>query len=261
MPQKALIVGVSKYSPMEVDLQSSVTEREAWTRLLVQRYEFATDDICVLDDSNATRAAILDRFIWLLGRAEAGDQLVFIFCGHGVRARRKDSNGDLFDLQDEALVPLPAGARNALDIAIFDDHLAELYCDMSLPPGVLPTFIFDCCYSAGVDFSDPERVSRVKLPNDGGAVNIARFGLRLAQVPLCTRPLVIAAAGERDLAIEVERERPRSLFSYCAIEALSKNPALSYHELVTSITPTMQFAAQEPTLRGDSDRMQRQFFQ
>ena len=263
MVKKALIVGVSEYEPLGADLKSSLIEIEQWRHLLLREYSFADDNIRLLKDRRATRSTVMDRLMWLLSNAEDDDQLVFIFCGHGTRARGKDSGGRLRNFQNEALVPFPAGAADPLDIAISDDDLTELYCSMSVPPGALTTLILDCCFSAGIDFSEQGIVRKaIRNYDEWGPANVLRFGLRITQSVHAIHPLVIAASGEVDVAFEVpDGDRTRSLFSFLAIDALRRNPKLSYQDLITTIAPRMLYAAQEPCLRGDTNRMKEQFLQ
>jgi hypothetical protein len=265
MKRRALIVGISDYAPLVPDLQSSVFEMERWRDLLVDIYHFADHDIRLLADRRATRSAILDRLIWLLSDTHADDELVFIFCGHGMRVRRRDSVGDLIDLQDEGIVAYPAGSADPLDAVIFDDDLTTLYCSMAVALKALPTFVFDCCYSAGLDFSEAERVRKsIMLPADlahrnRSTANVVRFGLEITKSAV-THPLMIAASGEYDQAIEIVRDnQSRSLFSSLAIAALRTTPTLTYQELIATISPHMQFAGQEPCLIGDAERLQQQF--
>jgi hypothetical protein len=267
MKKKALIVGISDYAPLQPSLKSSAVEIAQWRDLLVERFEFADADIRLVAERRATKTAIIDRLMWLLGDARPGDQLVFIFCGHGVRARRRDSAGDLLDLQDEGLVPHPGGAVDPLDVAIFDDDLMAVYCSMAVPAGARPTFIFDCCYSGGIDFSEPDQLRKsIILPVDlahrnRGVTNVVRFGLGVTRTDVCVHPVIVTASGERDVAIEVgPDDDKRSLFSSHAIAALRENPALSYQDLITTITPLMKSDAQQPCLHGDAERIQGQFF-
>ncbi len=266
--KKALIVGNSLYAPLLPNLRSSSYEIERWRDLLVETFGFPDTNVRLLADERATKNVVMDRLLWLFGDTQPGDQLVFIFCGHGVRIRRKESTGDRLDLQDEGLVLQPAGATDVRDVVLFDDDLTSLYCSMSVDGAALPTFIFDCCYSAGFDFSEQERErSALMLPSDGAkhdtsTGNVVRFGLQLTRGWICSHPVILAASGEYDLAIEVERHHAqRSLFSSLALAALRTNPALTYEALIQTISPCMRFAAQQPWLGGDADRMQRRFLE
>jgi hypothetical protein len=267
MKKRALIVGISDYTPLLPNLFSAAFEAEKWHDLLVQVYGFESRNIVMLTDKAATKRAIDDRLIWLLGNSRPGDQLVFIFCGHGIRTPRRSSAGDCLDLQDEGLVSYPVGAADPRDVAIFDDDLTALYCSMGIAPRTRPTFIFDCCYSAGVDFSKPEQTLRALVlpvePGHGGRSpeNVLLFTMQGARAGVCTEPLVVASTGEYDEASEVGQEhQKRSLFSSLAIEALHKNPALTYQDLISSVALNMEFARQTPCLTGDPCRIQQQFF-
>jgi len=266
MKKRALIVGISQYTPLLPDLLSAAFEAREWRDLLMQVYGFARRNIVMLVDKTATRSTIKDRFLWLLGDSRPGDQLVFIFCGHGVRTPRADSAGDCVDLQDEGLVPYPAGAADPRDVALFDDDLTALYCSIGIAPRARPTFIFDCCYSTGLDFAKPEQTRRaLVLPvdpaHDRSPENVLRFTMQGARAVGCTGPLVVASTGEYDEASEVPQEnRKRSLFSSLAIDALRRNPALTYQDLVSSVALDMEFARQKPSLTGDPFRIHLQFF-
>jgi len=260
MVRKALVVGVSEYLPLKANLRSSTVEVENWKRLLIRTYSFAEYNVRVLVNERATKRAILDRLIWLLADACERDQIVFVFCGHGVRARRRDSSGRPANHEDEGLLPFPAGSTSALDISIFDDDLTDLYRKMCVPRSALPTFIFDCCYSAGLDFSATHRGNRPVPSHAPSSVNVVHFGLRLARGDCGPKPIVIAASGETGLAIETDvGGMPRSLFSFHALNSLHRNPALSYQNLIDQIRPDMEYAAQVPDIRGDEQRKQRAF--
>ncbi|HYK03657.1 MAG TPA: caspase family protein [Thermoanaerobaculia bacterium] len=267
MKKRALIVGISEYTPLLPNLFSAAFEARKWRDLLLQVYGFARRNVVMLVDKAATRSAITDRLMWLLGDSRPGDQLVFIFCGHGVRTPRPGSVGDCVDLQDEGLVPYPAGAADPRDVALFDDDLTALYCSIGIAPGARPTFIFDCCYSAGLDFAKPERTRKaLVLPVDlahcgRSPENFFRLALQGARSGVCTDPLVVASTGEYDEASEVPpATQKRSLFSSRAIETLRRNPVLTYQDLVSSVALDMEFLRQTPSLTGDPFRIQQQFF-
>lgn len=264
--KKALIVGVSQYAPLLRDLESSSAEGERWSQLLIDVYGFAERNVCLLVDRRATKQAVLERLIWLFGDTRPGDQLLFIFLGHGVRVGRSESTGDALDLRDEALVMHPAGASDVLDVAILDDDLTTLYCSMAVDSRALPTFIFDCCHSGGFDFPEPERRRKQAIvaadPGDRSRStgNVVRFLQRLGRRVDVAQPVILAASGESDQAAEIGRNHERrSLFSSLAIAALRENPALSYQSLLESIEPSMRFIAQTPRHLGDSVRIQRPF--
>jgi len=262
MVKKALLVGVSEYLPLKANLRSATIEVENWKALLVRTYAFGEHNVRVLMNERATKRAVLDRLTWLLAGALEGDQIVFVFCGHGLRARRRNDEGKLLEREDEGLIPYPAGSSSALDVSIFDDDLTDLYERMGVRRGALPTFIFDCCYSAGIDFSETHRtrLTRPARSHVAPSFDVVRFGLRLTRNGSGPQPVVIAASGETGLAIEVEAAgQPRSLFSLHALDTLRGNPRVSYSDLITTIKPLMTFAAQEPCIRGDCQRTKRSF--
>jgi hypothetical protein len=267
MTNRALIVGISEYAPLASNLPSSLVEIENWRSLLVDCYRFSPYLVDVLANRFASRSMVLNRLSVLLGDTEAGDQRVLIFCGHGLRLHRNGTAGTEKDHRDEGLVLYPAGATNPLDVTLFDDELASLYRHSSVRAGTLVTFIFDSCYSGGLDFSDTARISSTDgiaddllSDYDRTAAGIVRIGLHLGHFASAAPPVVIAAAGEAERAVERDDAgAPRSLFSSLATAVLKRTPSLSYAALIQSIAPWMRYAAQVPILRGDMARAERPF--
>jgi len=59
MARKALCVGINDYPGMENDLNGCVNDAQAWARLLVEHYGFASRDVTLLLDSKAIRSSIV----------------------------------------------------------------------------------------------------------------------------------------------------------------------------------------------------------
>lgn len=264
MAKRALIVGVSDYAPVAHDLPSARLDIAEWEDLLDRSYGFT--QIRSLVDERATKAAVADGLTWLLARAGTGDQLVFIFCGHGARIPGRNTRLVKDGLHDEAIILYPGAATDLLDAAFWDDELTDLYRTMSVPDAALPTFIFDCCFSAGVDFSELPALEGPPAPpsglsrSDRQAAGAVRFGLNLTYASPSVPPLIIAASSATSVALEIDTPRgKRSLFSELAITALRENPSLSCQELLRMIAPRMQYA-QQPSVRGKTERIQKPLF-
>jgi hypothetical protein len=141
MARRALLVGVNDYPGTSNDLHGCLNDVANVADLLVSRFAFASADIRVLKDRQATKATILDSLGALLARSTAGDVLVFHYSGHGSQIR--DRNGDeLGDGLDEIICPWDFDWNGTF---IADDDFADLL--RNLPKGVSLEVILDSCHS------------------------------------------------------------------------------------------------------------------
>ena len=81
--KKALLVGINKHSFKGSDLRGCVNDVQHMRNCLSSYYGFNLDNIRVLTDLRATKKEILARLDWLIDDAQAGDELVFHYSGHG----------------------------------------------------------------------------------------------------------------------------------------------------------------------------------
>jgi hypothetical protein len=169
MTKRALCVGINDYPGDGSDLKGCVNDANAWAALLRDRFGFAAENVTLLLDQQATKAAILKGLRTMVTGAKAGDELVFTNSSHGTYVTDADGDDDLYD---EALCPYDC-AKNL----IVDDELRELFA--LLPKGVKLTMISDSCHSGTVTraaiagapderrvrFLDPSLIGRDKLDN------------------------------------------------------------------------------------------------
>ena len=135
----ALCVGIDAYAAPHT-LNGCVGDTREWGRLLTDTLQF--DEVRYLTNSQATRANILDGVRGLVGRARAGDTIVFQFSGHGTSL--PDDDGDENDFLDEAFVPYDWEQAQFL----VDDDLRDVLVE--LQPGVSLTCFIDCCHSGTI---------------------------------------------------------------------------------------------------------------
>jgi hypothetical protein len=140
MGKRALCVGVNKYPREDLELRGCVNDARAWATLLRDHYDFASTDVEVLTDRQATKARIHTALGNLLAGSTRGDVLVFTNSSHGTY--RADTNGDEA-LYDEAMCPYDCET----DLLI-DDELRELFA--GIPDGVRLAVISDSCHSGSV---------------------------------------------------------------------------------------------------------------
>lgn len=133
--RKALCVGIDAYPKPDDRLSGCITDAEAWRNALAAM-GFSVDR---LHDQQATRSNILSRLQTMIGRASAGDILVFQYSGHGAYVR--DEDGDEPSGQDQAICPVDYQDGQLL----IDDDVRAVF--QRLPDGVHLTCFMDNCYS------------------------------------------------------------------------------------------------------------------
>src|SRR5262245_28802436 len=138
--KRALCVGINDYPVRDTDLKGCVNDAKAWAALLHDHFEFATEDITILLDEQATRDAILGALDALLASAKDGDILVFTNSSHGTYVFDEDGDETRYD---EAICPW-----DMKEHLIVDDELRERF--HALPDGVHLTVISDSCFSGTV---------------------------------------------------------------------------------------------------------------
>jgi hypothetical protein len=140
MSKRALCVGINDYPIRGMDLKGCVNDAKSWAGALTQHFDFASGDVTVLLDGDATKRRIITRLKALLRGARRGDVLVFTNSSHGTYIADTDGDEDRFD---EALCPWDCDDR-----LIVDDELRVLFD--ALPAGVRFTFVSDSCHSGTV---------------------------------------------------------------------------------------------------------------
>ena len=153
MADRALIVGIDTYQDASLTFPlggASKADSERIHKLLAGSMGYREEDIKILRDSDATRAAILENLdTWLAG-TKAGERVFFYYVGHGHFT--KDANGDEGDGLDETLVPYDAsvnrgGGAVLVENMVLDDDLAAAFDKLK---GRQVTAVIDSCHSGTV---------------------------------------------------------------------------------------------------------------
>lgn len=82
----ALLVGVGDYPQSNLDLLGPENDINALENILKENWDFKPENVQVLMDKQATKAAVLQALRSLKQRSQPGDQLFFYFSGHGTSA-------------------------------------------------------------------------------------------------------------------------------------------------------------------------------
>jgi len=140
MNKRALIIGINNYQTIS-RLRGCVNDTTDLRLALKERAGFGGDQIRLLVDGRATKAAIEERLRWLVKGAQPGDLLVLHFSGHGSQIRDRGEQDELSDQLDEILCPWDMDWDGRF---IDDDYLRDA---LQVPDGVVLEAILDCCNS------------------------------------------------------------------------------------------------------------------
>lgn len=177
MGLKALLVGINAYE--KAPLRGCVNDVNRMRELLQQQYHLGAEQMRVLLDAVATRAAILEGLRWL-GEPDGTDGTdsppirLFHFSGHGIQVA--DQDGDEPDGMDEALAQYDYQTTGVLR----DDELRQAYDHYLAHTHLLLTM--DCCHSGDIQFV-PDVLFRF-LPPDAeeySKIQVAKHRYRLRQ--------------------------------------------------------------------------------
>lgn len=193
--KRALLVGINNYPDPEMRLDGCKNDVYLASAVL-QEIGFQADEIRVVFDDRATAAGIRDRLHWLLDGADAGDQRVFYYSGHGAQLETY-SLGETVDRKDECLVPYDFDW--SLDRAVVDDWFYELYSQ--LDHGVSFFTMFDCCHSGGMTRGSSARVRGIDPPDDIEHRAMRWDKDRQMWVPRALKPIINRAQAEKDRKI------------------------------------------------------------
>lgn len=145
----ALIVGISDYvhfgDEPGGDLPGAEHDARAWRDVLVARYGFPAENVRLLLSREATRAGIEAGLReWLPSVARPGDNVLFIYSGHG--SQMWDENGDEDDGLDETLAPADVESLDT-SFDIGDDEIGEWLGE--LPTENVVVFLDNCNSGTG----------------------------------------------------------------------------------------------------------------
>lgn len=150
-PNRALIVGCD-YPKKPGTIRAGIVDAMQWYRFFQSRCGFDEKDIRLLADDagnvpveslSATRDNVILGLKWLVSNCHAGDQLFFIFCGHGAQVPVYESPDRR--LCECALVPTDCieGQEQPRLVRDYEVHQALA----TLPSGVQVTIIIDGCHA------------------------------------------------------------------------------------------------------------------
>lgn len=279
MRRHALLIGINDYSRGYFpDLQGCINDVRLMERVLRERYGFGEGDITRLENSEATRQAILDQLARLEREVRPDDIVVVHYSGHG--SVMTDREGDSPSGVDETLVPHDSGRKNpdgaACDDAnhdITDDEIYDWLLRMSEVTPFL-TLIIDSCHSGGmsrelagvreviaddrpVEELPPSPIGRRSLPGGRGSRGRSRWFPEGKD-----RYVFLAACRDREQAHEVRVPEGEEMVSHgalsyhLAIELLNASAGATYRDVFgrARVKVTAARSSQHPQFEAALDR-------
>ncbi len=145
----ALLVGISDYinfgDEVGGDLPGAEHDARVMRDVLVERWGFPPENVRMLLNQEATRAAIVEAMTeWLPANARPGDHITIFYAGHG--SQMWDESGDEDDGLDETIAPADVRAE-ITEFDISDDELREWLA--ALPTDNVVVFLDNCSSGTG----------------------------------------------------------------------------------------------------------------
>ena len=143
MKNKALLVGINKYPDPRNELRGCVNDILEMEHFIAETNKvYSKQNIKKLTNKEATKKEIITQLKWLIEDAEAGDQLLFHYSGHGAQAPTKFTSLEKDGL-DEIICPYDFDGTN--NTSLRDKEFAQLFAD--IPKGVHFVWISDSCHA------------------------------------------------------------------------------------------------------------------
>jgi len=153
MKNKALLVGINKYPDPRNELRGCVNDILEMEHFIAEANKvYPKKNIKKLTNKDATKKEIITQLKWLIEDAEAGDQLLFHYSGHGAQAPTKFNSLEKDGL-DEIICPYDYDGTN--NTSLRDKEFAQLFA--GIPKGVHFVWISDSCHAEDLS-RDPFKV-------------------------------------------------------------------------------------------------------
>ncbi|MBX3117942.1 MAG: caspase family protein [Fimbriimonadaceae bacterium] len=248
----AFCIGINDYpevkredgTPVDNDLKGCVNDAKALKDVFIKKFGVKDKNIKSLYDKEASLEKFLDGIKWLAANAKAGDQVVFVYSGHGAQVKDdKEADGiqEVIVLADMQLIP-----------GNFFGELANLLN----VNGVNTTFYFDSCFSGGmsrkVDGAIQERWKTMGTvtPKSAGAMESVRSSLvsvRPKQINRGQAPMgeaaFLFASQETKPSSDVSGMKdiqPHGLFTLLVLAMLEDEPKIAVKDMYDAIDAVLE---------------------
>ena len=266
--RRALCVGINDYPYAGNDLNGCVNDAKAWAEILNKNFDFASGDIKLLLDSQATKKNTMDALKNLLAGAKAGDHLVYTNSSHGSYVA--DTSGDE-PTYDEIICP------HDIDVnQIEDDDLRQLF--RNLPKDASLTVILDNCHSGtATRAAVSDILPGMRTPDDRRVrfLSPALRGLPILENPWTAKPkrqikypeskmneILFSGCTDKEYSYDAYFNGTyHGAMTFYALQAIrSANYQLTYAQLHQRIENLIEDYPQHPQLEGKTTNKKRQIF-
>jgi hypothetical protein len=253
----ALLVAINAYPPPIDSLDGCLNDADSVEAMLRARFDTESLHLLRIQDSAATRQAVIDSFRSHLGQAQECDLALFFFAGHGSQV---PTGGQFSTVEpsglNSSIVCYDSRLPNGLDLV--DKDMAVLISEVTAKGAHLTT-VFDSCHSGSMDRAlgvrrvnvrpDPQPASKYladpaaleaairRLPDLMQNTNPITLAAAACAKPDRSGPHILLAACETDQTaqeyIDPNTEESHGAFTYFLTDTLSRTKGgLGYRELV-----------------------------
>ena len=266
-PRRALCVGINDYPYDGNDLNGCVNDSRAWAELLISHYGFASPDVRVMNDAEATKKNVLAALKDLLAGARDGDVVVFQNSSHGSYVADKSGDEPTYD---EILCPYDIDSND-----ITDDELRGVFAGVR--PGVRLTVILDNCFSGTATRALIGEGMGMRTPDDRRRrfLSPALRGLPILENPWAARPksegkypeskmneVLLAGCTDREYSYDAYFGGVyHGAMTYYALQVIRQSGyKLTYAQLHSRLLALISDYPQHPQLEGKKENKRRQIF-
>jgi hypothetical protein len=253
----ALLVAINAYPPPIDSLDGCLNDVDSVEAMLRDRFDAESLHLLRLQDSAATRQAVIDSFRSHLGQAQKCDLALFFFAGHGSQA---PTGGQFTTVEpsgmNSSIVCYDSRLPNGLDLV--DKDMAILISEVTANGAHLTT-IFDSCHSGSMDRApgvrrinarqDPQPAAKYladpavleaairNLPSSTQNTNPIALAAAACSKPGQSGPHILLAACDTDQTaqeyIDPNTDKNHGAFTYFLMDTLNRTKAgLGYRELM-----------------------------
>jgi len=135
--KRSLWLGINNYPGTANDLRGCVNDSNEWSKLVRDKFRF--DEVLIVNDKQAVKKNLIDKWDKLVSKSKIGDTLVFGYSGHGTTTPDRGEKDEV-DGKDEAIC--------LYDSLLIDDELRAMLD--KVPKGVKLIVVIDSCHSGTV---------------------------------------------------------------------------------------------------------------
>jgi hypothetical protein len=275
----ALLVAINAYPPPLDSLDGCLNDADSVEAMLRTRFDAESLHLLRIQDSAATRQAVIDTFRSHLGQAQKCDLALFFFAGHGSQV---PTGGQFATVEpsglNSSIVCYDSRLPNGLDLV--DKDMAVLISEVTANGAHLTT-IFDSCHSGSMDravgvrrvkarpdpypasqyLADPAAIEAAirELPDAMKNANPITLAAAACSKPDQNGPHILLAACETDQIaeeyIDPSTKKNHGAFTYFLTDILSQaKGGLGYRELMhlTRATMSVDVPLQTPKVESSS---------